>query len=48
VPAEQSQELGALAQRTMQLQVSVQDGSVWIGDGQRSVDVIPQRLYGAA
>jgi len=48
VPAEQSQELGALAARTMQLQVTVQDGSVWIGDGKRSVDVIPERLYGAA
>jgi uncharacterized protein YaeQ len=46
VPAEQSQELAALAQRTMQLQVTVQDGTVWIGDGQRSVDVTPERLYG--
>lgn len=44
VPAEQSQALAALAQRTMQLQVTVQDGAVWVGDGTRSVEVSPQRL----
>jgi len=44
VPAEQSQALAELAQRTMQLQVTVQDGTVWIGDGQRSVEVSPERL----
>lgn len=44
VPAEQSQALGELAQRTMQLQVTVQDGAVWIGNGQRSVEVTPDRL----
>jgi uncharacterized protein YaeQ len=44
VPADQSQALAALAQRTMQLQVTVQDGTVWVGDGTRSVEVTPQRL----
>jgi uncharacterized protein YaeQ len=44
VPAEQSQALAALAQRTMHLQVTVQDGMVWVGDGQRSVEVAPVRL----
>jgi uncharacterized protein YaeQ len=44
VPAEQSQALAALAQRTMQLQVTVQDGTVWVGDGTRSIEVAPQRL----
>jgi uncharacterized protein YaeQ len=44
VPAEQSQALAALAQRTMQLQVTVQDGTVWVGDGTRSIEVVPQRL----
>jgi uncharacterized protein YaeQ len=48
VPAEQSQALAELAQRTMQLQISVQDGSAWIGDGARSVEVTPLRLYGNA
>jgi uncharacterized protein YaeQ len=44
IPAEQSQELARLAQRTMQLQVTVQDGAVWVGDGARSVEIAPQRL----
>jgi uncharacterized protein YaeQ len=44
VPAEQSQALADLAQRTMQLQVTVQDGSVWVGDGKQSVEVSPLRL----
>lgn len=46
VPAEQSQALANLAQRTMQLQVTVQDGTVWVGDGTHSVEIAPQRLYG--
>ncbi len=46
VPAEQSQALATLAQRTMQLQVTVQDGAVWVGDAQRSIEVHPQRLFG--
>jgi len=46
VPADQSQALAALAQRTMQLQVTVQDGHVWIGNGEQSVEITPQRLYG--
>ena len=44
VDAAQSQALAALAQRGMQLQLSVQDGSAWIGDGQRSVEIAPLRL----
>jgi len=47
IPAEQSQSLAALAQRTMQLQVTIQDGHVWIGDGANSVEITPQSLYGA-
>ena len=48
IPAEQSAALTALAQRTMQLQVTVQDGAIWIGDGTRSIEVAPQRLSGPA
>ncbi|MBC7956858.1 MAG: YaeQ family protein [Cytophagales bacterium] len=44
VPADQSQALASLAQRTMQLQVTVQDGAVWVGDGARSIEITPQRL----
>jgi uncharacterized protein YaeQ len=48
VPPAQSQALAALAQRTMQLQVTVQDGTAWIADGERTVEVTPVRLYGIA
>ena len=47
IPAEHSQALAALAERTMQLQVTVQDGTVWVSNGQKSVEIAPQRL-GAA
>ena len=40
----QSQALARLAQRTMHLQLSVQDGSCWLGDGQSSIEITPQRL----
>jgi uncharacterized protein YaeQ len=46
IPPDQSQALAALAQRTMELQVTVQDGAIWVGDGTRSVEVTPLRLYG--
>lgn len=44
LPADQSAELARLAQRGMQLQVTVQDGAVWVGDASRSVEIQPQRL----
>jgi uncharacterized protein YaeQ len=44
IDATQSQALAALAQRTMQLQVTVQDGTAWVGDGATSVEVTPVRL----
>lgn len=46
VPADQSQALGRLAQRSMRLDVTVQDGTVWVTEGQESVEVTPVRLYG--
>ena len=30
----------------MKLDVTVQDGAIWVGDGQRSVEVSLLRLYG--
>jgi uncharacterized protein YaeQ len=45
--AAQSQALAALAARTMQLQVTVQDGVVWVGDGTHSVELVPRRLHPA-
>ena len=44
VDAAQSQALAALAQRSMQLQVTVQDGTLWVGEGERSVELQPRRL----
>ena len=43
-PAEQSQALAAMAQRSMQLQVTVQDGQLWVGDGRQSVELHPISL----
>ena len=44
IAAVQSQALAQLAQRNMQLQVSVQDGAVWVSDGERSIEIDPLRL----
>lgn len=44
LPPAQSQALAALAQRSMQLQVTVQDGLIWFNDGQRSVELSLQPL----
>jgi uncharacterized protein YaeQ len=47
IQPEQSQALAAMAQRTMQLQFTVQDGTVWVADAQQSVEITPERLMGA-
>jgi uncharacterized protein YaeQ len=44
VPAEQSKELALLAERSMQLQVTVQEGQIWVGNASRSVTVEPKIL----
>jgi len=44
IPADQSQALVQMAQRTMQLQATVQEGALMIGDGKHNVDVEPVRL----
>jgi len=43
-----SQGLASLAARSMQLQISVQDGQVWLVQGERSVEVSPEALSAAA
>jgi uncharacterized protein YaeQ len=45
LPAPQSQALAGLAQRSMQLQVTVQDGLVWVADGARNIELQPQALF---
>ena len=44
IEAAQSQALAELAQRSMQLQISVQDGTAYIGDGEHAVEITPVRL----
>jgi uncharacterized protein YaeQ len=43
VPSEVSQSLSALAQRSMQLQATIQEGVLMLGDGNRHVDIEPVR-----
>jgi uncharacterized protein YaeQ len=47
IDATQSLSLETLAQRSMQLQLTVQDGTAWLGDGQQSIEITLQRLGGA-
>jgi uncharacterized protein YaeQ len=47
VSPESSQALALLAARSMQLQVTVQEGQIWFGNGQASVDIQPRALMGA-
>jgi uncharacterized protein YaeQ len=47
LPSEQSQALAALAQRSMQLQVSVQDGTAWCHGERGSVELALQPLLNA-
>jgi uncharacterized protein YaeQ len=44
IDAEQSQALAALVGRSMQWQVSIQDGTVWVSDGPRTVEITPKLL----
>ncbi len=47
IPVETSEALGRLAQRTMQLQATVQDGEVWITDSENSLQATMQVLKSA-
>lgn len=44
IPPLQSAGLSLLTNRTMRLDVTVQDGNVWMGDGDHSVEVSLERL----
>jgi uncharacterized protein YaeQ len=43
IPTTASQALAALAERSMQLQATIQEGTLMLGDGRRSVDAEPVR-----
>ncbi len=44
LPPESTRELAKLVQRSMRLQCTIQDGQVWVGDGETSVEVERQKL----
>ena len=44
IPAPQAQALAALATRSMQWQVTVQDGLAWVADGRQTVEIAPVAL----
>jgi uncharacterized protein YaeQ len=44
IAPEESRELAGLASRGMQLQVNRQDGAIFVSDGERSVQLHPERL----
>jgi len=44
IAPEESRDLAQLASRSMQLQVNRHDGAVFVSDGERSVQMTPQRL----
>ena len=48
LPSEQSLALAALADRSMQWQLTIQDGHIWVSSGTHSVELAPVRLMGAA
>jgi len=45
-PADQVQALGTLADRSMTLQVTLQEGTLWISEGDKSVELTPTCLFG--
>ena len=47
LPQAATQAMAALAQRTLQLQCTVQDGTVWLTDGKNTVEVTPVLLNAA-
>jgi len=46
LPSEQSQALAALADRSMQWQLTIEDGHIWVSSGEHSVELAPVRLMG--
>jgi uncharacterized protein YaeQ len=48
LPAEAAPALATLTARSMRLQFTIQDGQVWVTDGERTVQVEPVTLQGRA
>lgn len=47
LPAPAVAALAGLVQRSMRLQLTVQDGLIWLGDGAQTVEIQPQLLHPA-
>lgn len=45
IPDDTARALAALAQKSMTLQCSIQDGQIWLGDERETVSVEPRVLY---
>jgi uncharacterized protein YaeQ len=48
IPSAQAQALAQLASRSMQWQLTIQDGHVWLSSSEHSLEITPQRLMGSA
>lgn len=46
LPPEQTQALGALVDRAMDVQVTLQEGVLFVGVGDKTVEMVPVRLFG--
>lgn len=46
ISPEQSQSLSELADRSMKLNITIQEGTIWVEEGDQSVEVTPVRLFG--
>lgn len=46
IPAEQAQALGTLAEKTMDVQITLQDGVLFVGAGEKSVELTLLRVFG--
>lgn len=42
LPADACEQLAALAERNMDLNITIQDGHLWVGSAERSVEVVPE------
>jgi uncharacterized protein YaeQ len=42
LPKESTDQLAAMVKRTMQLQISIQDGQIWLSDDQNTVNIVPK------
>lgn len=46
LPSEATEQLALMAQRTMQLQCTIQDGQIWLTDGNNTVEIGRETLKG--